>query len=243
MKKLSRSDAFSQSTILFGDPMIHPALLKQFILFQPLTLTQLTLIANHMQRFSFGKNKLLFSDGEKAERMFFIIEGRVKVFKISPDGKIQILRIFQSSESFAEVPMFQGKTYPASAQTIEKTELLTIARQELLEILKQEPDIALKMISTLSLRLKELVNLVNTVTLQSSQARLANYLCDMNEKNNGVQKFKLNASKTDLANLLNMTRENLSRTFSEFTHQGLIQMDGKMVCIIDTKELKKIQER
>jgi len=174
--------------------------------------------------------------------MFFIIEGRVKVFKIASNGKIQILRIFQSNESFAEVPMFQGKTYPASAQTVEKVELLTIARQDLLEVIKQEPNIALKMISTLSLRLKDLVNLVNTVTLQSSQVRLVNYLLDMSEKNNGSQKFKLNFPKTDLANLLNMTRENLSRTFSELTHQGLIQTEGRMICLLNLKELERIKE-
>lgn len=223
--------------------MVSPILLKQFILFQPLTSAQLILIAKHMQRHSYGKNKLLFLDGEKAERMFFIIGGRVKIFKLAPDGKIQILRIFQSNESFAEVPMFQGKTYPANAQTVEKAELLTIARQDLLEVIKQEPSIALKMISTLSLRLRDLVNLVNTVTLQNSQARLANYLLDMSEKNNGSQKFKLNFPKTDLANLLNMTRENLSRIFSELTHQGLIQTEGRMVYLLNLKELKRIGEK
>ena len=192
------------------------------------------------KRFKKGEN--LFLGDVTANGFHVIITGKVKVFRTSPAGKEQILHIFGPGEAVGEVPVFQGGTFPANCDALEKSETLFFPRDDFKRIIKEDPDLAMKMMAMLSQRLRILVNKIDELSLKETPSRVASYLLLLRSSQDS-NTFKLDLPKGQIAHYLGTIQETLSRIFKRFTDEDVIKINGKEITILDESALQKIADQ
>jgi CRP/FNR family transcriptional regulator len=190
----------------------------------------------------FQRGGLIFSEGDAGTGFYVIIDGRVKIFKLSFDGKEQILHILGPGEPFAEVAVFTGSTYPANAVALEKSRLFFFPRKAFAELIATQPALAMNMLATLSLRLKQFAHMIEALSLKEVPGRLAAYILVDSKQNSTEQSIKLTVSKTQLASLLGTIPETLSRILTKMNKQGLIDIEGSTITILDRQGLTALAE-
>ncbi|MCP4686214.1 MAG: Crp/Fnr family transcriptional regulator [bacterium] len=190
-----------------------------------------------------NRGEMLFSEGDPAHSFFIVGSGKVKVFKLSPEGKEQILMIAQTGDSVAEAALFAGGAFPASAQTMENSELLAINREKFVGLLGRNPDLAVNLIARLSGLLRQMTRLVEGLSLTDVTTRLAHYLSSQREST-GQQlvKITLSEKKTTLASQLGTIPETLSRSLAKLVREGVIAVDGPRITILNVAALHAYTE-
>jgi CRP-like cAMP-binding protein len=200
-------------------------------------LRDLTQIAVDRQ---FKKGQIIFSEGDEADGFYVVVQGLVKIFKLSVEGKEQILHIFESGEPFGEVPVFTGQHFPAHAEAIAKSRLFFFPRDAFTDLIEQNPSLALNMLGMLSKRLRQFTVKVEHLSLKEVPGRLADYLLNLADEKGGESPVDLKISKQQLASLLGTIPETLSRILTRMTKQGLIQVDGPRIKIMDREGLEEL---
>jgi CRP/FNR family transcriptional regulator len=192
---------------------------------------------------SFGRGELIFSEGEEADGFYVVAEGQVKVFKLSPEGKEHILHIFGPGEPFGEVPVFTGRSFPASAEAIRKSRLIFFPRSAFVDLISQTPSLALNLLGVLAMRLRQFTVQIENLSLKEVPGRLAAYLIyRAEEEANGGDEISLPVSKRQLAGLLGTIPETLSRIFAKMSDNGLIEVEGSTIRILDAEGLADLAE-
>jgi len=187
------------------------------------------------------KGEFVFFDGDPGDGFYLLIDGQIKIFKASPDGKEKILHVFGSGEIFGEIPVFSNHPFPANAQAIKRCRLLLFPKDAFVGLITQNPSLALNMLAELSIRLKEFVNQIEQLSLKDVSARLASYLLYQLEKTETEDKtVKLPMSKGRLSSLLGTIPETLSRIFARLAEQDLIRVRGNSVRILDSARLHEL---
>lgn len=212
--------------------------LKSVLLFKDLTLSQIRKILEICEKKVFHKGQTIFTEGEPANGIYLLKRGRVKIFKLSPDGKEQILHFIEEGHVFGEVAAFLGEPFPASAEALKESVVLFIPRSSFYELLKNDPSIAMNMLALLSLRLKEFVNLVDTISLKDVSQRISTYLLFTAKHEGNI--VSLEIKKSELASFLGTIPETLSRVLKRMVKEGLIEMRGARIEIKEAEELKRI---
>jgi len=187
---------------------------------------------------TFGKGEAIFSEGEDADGFYVVITGRVKIFKLSPDGKEQILHFFGPGEPFGEVPVFTGQHFPASAEVMEESRVFFFPRKSFVDLIKKNPSLALNMLAVLSKRLRRFAALIDDLSLKEVPGRLAAYLLYLSDQDKGATVLELAVTKAQLASLLGTIPETLSRILGKLSSQGLIETDGRRIRILDQEALR-----
>ena len=191
---------------------------------------------------SYMKGQSIFSEDEQATGFYVVITGRVKVFKLSSEGREQILHIFGPGEVFGEVPVFAGKKYPASADTLEESRILFFPRDSLIRVIKKNPSIALNMLAVLSMRLRSFTSMIDDLSLKEVPGRLAKHLLYLSEQNQNSHELELNITKGQLASLLGTIPETLSRILTKMSEQGIIESDNRKIIIVKRDVIKELAE-
>ena len=182
------------------------------------------------------KKKTIFREGDRADGFFIVSAGSVKVFKLSEDGKEQVLHIVGPGQSFAEATVFEGGTFPAHAEALDDSELVFLPKQKFIDLLERNPRIALRMMASLSKWLKRMTDLVESISLRDVEARLVRYLSE-EMKNRGVTPkdgtiLELKVGKNVLASHLGTVPETFSRTLKKLQEEGKIAVEGKKIRIL-----------
>jgi CRP/FNR family transcriptional regulator len=188
---------------------------------------------------AYKRHEIIFMEGDPYAGLYLVLSGRVKVFKTNPEGKEQIIHLVGPREPFADVPLFTGGPYPATAQALEDTRVLFIAKQAFLDLLQGNPEISLRMLGAFAKRMRQLVNLVESLSLKEVTARLARYLAD-EAKKASHSTFDLPISKANLAAFLGTIPETLSRSLHELENRGIISVQGKQIVIRDKTMLQQM---
>jgi CRP/FNR family transcriptional regulator, dissimilatory nitrate respiration regulator len=188
----------------------------------------------------YKKGQTVFSEGDEGTGFYAIISGRVKIFKLSPDGKEQILHMMGPGEIFGEVPVFTGQGYPAYAHAHAQSVLLYFPRNAFIELVKQDPSLSLNMLAVLSWRLRKFAALIEDLSLKEVPGRLAAYLLYLSKSSSGKDEFTLDISKGQLASILGTIPETLSRILGKMGRQGIIKSAGSRMKILDRTTLEKI---
>jgi CRP-like cAMP-binding protein len=191
---------------------------------------------------AFRRGQIFFSEGDDGGGFYIIIAGRVKIFKLSPEGKEQILHIMEKEEPFGEAAVFAGDHYPASAQALVETEVLFFPRNAFVELIGHNPSLALNMLAFLSRRLRTLSALVEDLSLKEVPGRLAAYLLYLHERNGEAAKIELDISKNQMAGLLGTIPETLSRILKRMSKEKLIKAGTRSINILDTKRLAELAD-
>jgi len=216
--------------------------LSRISLFQGLPPEHLKKLAAITSDKGYAKGQLIFADGDEGEGFYVVITGRVKVYKVSPDGKEQILHVFGPGAPFAEVAVFSGAPYPANAEPLEKSRLFFFPKKAFVSLIQETPSLAMNMLASLSQHLKQFANLVEALSLKEVPGRLAAHILYLSDTKGGADEFKLDLAKSQLASLLGTIPETLSRIFGKMSSQGLIRISGPEIQIIDRMGLEDLAE-
>lgn len=224
--------------------------LQTTLVFQGLSQSQLEPLLQIAQLQIFSRGELIFKQGSEATGFFVVKTGRVKVFKVSPAGKEQILNIFESGENFAEVAALDGKPFPASAATLEPAELIFFPRMAFVDLLRHYPDIAINMLIALSQHLRHLAGLIEELSFKDVPQRLAAYLLNLSDSRAGetadrltpVNVVILDVTKSQLAATLGTIPATLSRAFYRLSSEGIIAVNGSQIELLDRARLQELSQ-
>ena len=147
----------------------------------------------------YQKGEIIFMDQDEGTGFYLVAEGLVKIFKVSPSGKEQILHVFGPGEPFGEVPVFSGRRFPANAEAIRESRLLFFPRSGFLGLITSRPSLALNMLAVLSMRLRQFTQQVENLSLKEVPARLAAYLLYLSTEQANEEWVTLDISKGQLA--------------------------------------------
>jgi CRP/FNR family transcriptional regulator len=189
------------------------------------------------------KSETVFFEGQEAEAFFLVVTGQVKLIKLSPAGKEQILHIHGPGGTFAEATLAEGSCYPASAVATEGGAVLVFPRRGFQQLLAKHPKIATNVIARLSQRLREMTKLVEDLSLREAPGRLARYLLELagEEPPSGAE-VRLPVKKGELAALLGTRGETLSRVFRKLADAGAIEVKGARVTLVSPTMLEDVSE-
>jgi CRP/FNR family transcriptional regulator len=179
------------------------------------------------------RDEYVFREGQRSTGFFVVQQGAVSVQRVSAAGKEQVLHVFRANESFAEATLSMETGYPADARAVEPSQVLMIPRQAFLDLLQRRPELALRLLVGMSLRLRTLVGQLEDMTLHQVEDRLANWLlkrCPDPTSDKSVT-IQLTTTKRALAAELGTVSETLSRTLAKMREQKLVQTTGKTFTI------------
>ena len=160
----------------------------------------------------------------------------MKVFRLSPEGREQVIRTVGPGEFLGELSLFSVREQTDSAVALEHTAMCVIAWDRLRSLMERIPSIAFKVMEQLSGRLEQTESLLEQTNLHPVEQRLARYLLEASE---GKDSFALGLPKGDLASLLGMTQETLSRRLLFFQQEGLVELEGhRGIHILDPRVWK-----
>ena len=188
-----------------------------------------------------GKKESLFHEGDRADGFFVVSSGRIKVFKLSPEGKEQVLHVIEPGQSFAEATIFEGGHFPASAEALSDSEIVFIPKRPFLDLLERMPRIALRMLASMSKWLKRMTDLVETIALRDVETRLVHFVSE-ELKGRGVPLadgavLELAFTKNVLASRLGTVPETFSRTLKKLQEEGKIRVRGRQIRILSADRL------
>ena len=211
-------------------------------LFEGLSTKELQELHNIAVDKFYNKGRTVFLEGDDGNGFYVVAEGKVKVFKVSMDGKEQILHIYGPGHPFGEVPVFSGKKFPANAQALLKSHLLFFPRAAFIDLIVKNPSLSLNMLAVLSMRLRQFTLQVENLSLKEVPGRLASYLLYVSEEQGSDATVSLPISKGQLASLLGTIPETLSRILAKMTSRRLIRVDGKDIHLLDIMGLEDLAE-
>jgi CRP/FNR family transcriptional regulator, dissimilatory nitrate respiration regulator len=217
-----------------------PGFIENVPLFKGLPLTQIKQLASIAVYKPYKKGERVFSEGEEATGFYLVVVGRVKISKLAPDGKEQILHILEIQEPFGEVPVFAGERFPANAEAMEDSKVLFLPREGFIDLIKKEPSVALNMLALLSRRLRQFSSLIESLSLKGVPARLASYLLYLSQRQRDADALELDVPKALLANFLGTIPETLSRILAKMTQESLIEVNGRRIRLLNRRALDEL---
>jgi len=213
--------------------------LSDFFMFRELAAEQIETIAGHSQLIEFPKGTSVFNRGDAAVGLYILLEGQLKLGVTSPQGSEKIISIVSPGESFGEAILFLERQFPVYAQAILDSQVLLVPKSLIFSMLDNDPLFSRKMLAGLSIRMHQLVQDIEMLSLQSCTQRFIGYLLQISADAPDASNITLPASKTTIASLLNLTPETLSRTLAKLQQLELIEVNGKDVMITDVKKLRR----
>lgn len=191
------------------------------------------------------KGAYLFREGDSAQGFYIVQNGAVNVHRVSAAGKEQVIHVFRVGDSFAEVALATDKGYPADARALEASQVLLVQKAGILALLTRQPELALRMLGSMSSHLRVLVGQLEDLTLKDVETRLANWLVKRcpNPAGDRPVKIELTMTKRVLAAELGTVSETFSRTLAKFREQKFVTVKGKTVTVLSPANLQALLRR
>ena len=190
-------------------------------------------IRQHFYEKKVSRGEMLLFEGDSADTLYFVIEGVVKVFKTSAEGKEQILRIIRPGESFNDVPVFTGESNLVSAEAMSNAIICAIKKSDMENIIREYPKVAANVIRILSERVIQLVSLVEDLSFRNVTGRVAKVL--LKYAGNGDDNPRL--TQQEMAAMIGTAREMVGRALKTLEEEGTIRMERNRVVIVNQKTL------
>jgi CRP-like cAMP-binding protein len=215
--------------------------LSEFYMFSELQLAQIEQLANGTRLLDISRGSTLFNRGDRAHGFYLLLEGQVKLGVISPQGDEKVIGLIQPGQSFGEAVLFLERSFPIYAQAIVDSKVLLITRDAIFDILDNDVTVVRRMLAGISARNRQLVNDIESISLQNSTQRLIGYLLQMSADSPNPGRLLLPASKLTIASMLNITPETLSRVMLRLNSAGLIEVNGKEIVITNVDGLRNFE--
>jgi len=211
-------------------------------IFSGLTESELGFLAPRTVSRHYSPGEMVFGEGEPCSGLLVVESGNVRIFKSSPNGREQVLSIDGPGSSIAELPVFDGGNYPASATAIDDVTLLFVSKQDFQALCLAHPQVPLKVLRVVGARLRRLVGIIEELSFTTVRHRLASYLLRLAQKSGkrtaeGVE-VSLPITNQELAAQIGTVRELVSRNLSRLQAEGMLKIDGRNVLICNLKALE-----
>lgn len=206
-------------------------------LFGGLPPEDLMIIAGFVQPLKLAKGEYLFHEAEPSRGCYLVQAGAINVHRVNAAGKEQVIHVFRGGESLAEASLASATGYPANARAVEPSTVLLIPKTPILELIGRRPDLALRMLGSMSQHLRVVVGMLDDLTLKDVETRLLNWLLKHTRTApDGV--IRLAGTKRVLAAELGTSSETLSRTFARLKTEQLLEVSGKTLRVLDQTALQ-----
>jgi len=223
-----------------NQPSIPDHELRAHALFASLDEPSLAQVKEGVCLVKLDEGEHLFTQGQEADRFFLLRQGQVKLYRLSPTGNEKVIEIVRPGQCFAEAVMFMDvQTFPVNAQALTPAELYAISNKNFLDALRGSIDTCFGVLADMSVRLHQLLNEIDALTLQNATLRLVSFLVGQAPKEAEKETdVSLPAAKNIIASRLSVQPETLSRILSSLSNQGLISVKGSIVHIHDLNKLR-----
>lgn len=194
---------------------------------------------------SLDNGAYLFHEGDSAHGFYIVQSGALNVHRVNAAGKEQVIHVFRAGESFAEASLALDRGYPADARAVEPSQVLLVQKNGFIALLKRQPELALRMLASMSSHLRVLVGQIEDLTMKDVETRLANWLvkrCGNPESEKPVQ-IELTITKRVLAAELGTVSETFSRTLAKFREQQLVTAKGRTLTVNSPARLAALLRR
>lgn len=223
----------------------NEAVLRKTPLFANLSETEMHALSARVSNKHFSCGELLFNEGDQCSGLFLVASGKIRIFKLSPAGREQVLAVEGPGSSFAELPVFDGGNYPASASALENAEVLFISRQAFQKFCREHPEVALKVLAVVGSRLRRLVGIIEDLSFTTVRHRLIALVLRLTQTSGTPSKegirVELTETHQDLAAELGTVRELVSRNLSRLQAEGFLEVEGRKIIVKDIAGLKREQ--
>ena len=226
-----------------GQETASLVVLKRVPIFSSLSEQEFAFLTSRLVQRKYGAGEMIFGEGDPCAGLYIVQSGNVRIFKSSAGGREQVLSIDGPGSSIAELPVFDGGNYPASAQAVNDSMLFFFSRQDFQALCLQHPQVALKVLRVIGGRLRTLVGIIEELSFTTVRHRLIALLVRVG-KTEGVRNgdgitVTLPSNNSELAAQIGTVRELVSRNLSRLQSEGLIQVDNRN---LDIPSLKRLQE-
>jgi len=219
--------------------------LRSCQLFRGLPPADLEKIAHVTVTKSLERDDYLFRERDPAHGFYIVQRGAINVHRVTATGKEQVIHVFRTGDSFAEVAVVSPTGYPADARALEPSQVLLVDKEGFLMLLKWQPDLALRMLGSMSSHLRVLVGQIEDLTAKDVETRLANWLvkrCPDPHSDQPVS-IELTVTKRALAAELGTVSETFSRTLAKFREQKLVTVKGKVLTVLSPAGMHALLRR
>ena len=221
------------------------SILRKTPLFVNLTDDEMRALVARVAREQYEKDEQLFAEGDPCTGLYLVASGKIRIFKLSPSGREQVLAVEGPGSSFAELPVFDGGNYPAAASALEDTEVLFISRRDFQNFCREHPDVGLKVIEVVGARLRRLVGIIEELSFTTVRQRLIAVILRLAHASHTRSKegihIELPQSHQDLAAELGTVRELVSRNLSRLEAEGFLNVEGRKIIVLDIAGLRREQ--
>lgn len=218
-------------------------LLKSVSLFWDLKEEEFGYIADRMVSKNFENGNLIFLEESQGENLFFVVEGSVKITRLSKDGREVILAMLNSGDFFGEMSLLDGEARSANVIALEDTEVLTLNRKDFLEVLHNYPQIAIQLLKEMTSRLRKSDRQIVSLSLSDAEKRIALCIIRFADEQGTIRNGQVTVPKIpiqqDIANMAGTSRETVSRAMSVLEEEGYIQRSSRKLIILDYKNFIK----
>jgi CRP/FNR family transcriptional regulator, dissimilatory nitrate respiration regulator len=228
----------------FRDAAVTNAL-RSCQLFAGISLAELNGITAITSVKSVGKGSYLFREGDPSVGFYIVQTGSINVHRVTAAGKEQVIHVFRAGESFGEATLATDTGYPGDARALEPSQVLLVHKSGFLGLLKRQPELALRMLGSMSSHLRVLVGQLEDLTLKDVETRLANWLLKRcaNPAGDQPEVVDLSMTKRVLAAELGTVSETFSRTLAKFREQKLVAVKGKAITVLSPARLAELLRR
>ena len=218
--------------------------LKYVPIFSELDENTLEQISKLGIRKNFTRDSVVLFEHETGSALFVLVSGKVKVSRVSDDGKEVILTILGESDFFGEMAILDGLARSANVTAMEDSELFIIQRSEFLELLQSHPEIAIALLQELTQRLRAADMKIKSLSLKDAEGKVATVILqladDIGKIKHGTVEIEKLPFQHDLANMAGTLRETISRTLHSFAKKGMVEFDGSKLKILDYEKFKEM---
>lgn len=192
---------------------------------------------------TYKKKNVVYSEGNYSRGVYFINKGKVKTYQSNEDGKEFITGLFKEGDFFGYMTLLEEMEYTDSAMTLEDSELFLLPKDDFFSLVYKNAEVSRKFISMLTDNLKEKEQQLIKLAYNSVRKRVADSLTTLADrfKKDGESLFVLNISREDLSNISGTAKESAIRTLSDFKDEGLIDINGGAIIILNLDKLKKMK--
>ncbi|HSH42737.1 MAG TPA: Crp/Fnr family transcriptional regulator [Arenicellales bacterium] len=226
-------------------PAVPIDTLRGIYLFSALDDEQLARIAGTAECVSLAQGERLFNQGDEIRRFYYVERGRMKLYRLSPDGDEKVIDVVEPKQTFAEAAVFMERAagYPVNADALEPTDLVGFDAATFLELLRNSNESCLRLMAVMSRRLRGHVNEIDRLALQNATSRFVGYILNAAHMESADgRRVELHVPKNVLASRLSIQPETFSRILSRLSGAGLIQVERQAITLLDVDGLRTLLE-
>lgn len=219
--------------------------LRSCQLFTGLPAADVAAIASFIVPKHLAKGDYLFREGARADGFYIVQKGAINIHRVNAAGKEQVIHLFRPIESFAEATLATESGYPADARATEPTTVLLVPKSDFIDLLRKRPELALRMLGSMSQHLRVLVGLLDDLMLKDMETRFANWLLKRCPRplSGGTAVIELDRTKRVLAAEMGTTSETLSRTLAKFRDKNILRVKNNTITVMKPRELQKLLQQ